>query len=248
MDLGADGFQTVRHVILPQLGSALLAGALLAFALSFDEVIVTTFTAGQQTTLPIWMLQELIRPRQRPVTNVVAVIVIALTFIPILVAYWLTRSRRGAFTLNLSRRTTMAAKTAVAKYATELLIDGTFVRGEGDERAGAEPGHRRAARRRARGVARAGAQGGVGGAPRVRRLERNHADGALAPAAEAGRRDRGARRRVRPAREPELRQAVMRAHSATRFRPSPTASATSRARRAASAARSPTNIWPATPA
>lgn len=92
MDLGADGFQTVRHVILPQLGSALLAGALLAFALSFDEVIVTTFTAGQQTTLPIWMLQELIRPRQRPVTNVVAVVIIALTFIPILLAYYLTRS------------------------------------------------------------------------------------------------------------------------------------------------------------
>jgi putative spermidine/putrescine transport system permease protein len=92
MDLGADAFQTVRHVILPQLGSALLAGALLAFALSFDEVIVTTFTAGQQTTLPIWMLQELIRPRQRPVTNVVAVVIIALTFIPILAAYTLTRS------------------------------------------------------------------------------------------------------------------------------------------------------------
>ena len=92
MDLGADGFQTLRHVILPQLGSALLAGALLAFALSFDEVIVTTFTAGQQTTLPIWMLQELIRPRQRPVTNVVAVVIIALTFIPILAAYWLTRA------------------------------------------------------------------------------------------------------------------------------------------------------------
>ena len=92
MDLGADGFQTVRHVVLPQLGSALLAGALLAFALSFDEVIVTTFTAGQQTTLPIWMLQELIRPRQRPVTNVVAVFVIALTFVPIVAAYLLTRS------------------------------------------------------------------------------------------------------------------------------------------------------------
>jgi putative spermidine/putrescine transport system permease protein len=92
MDLGADGFQTLRHVILPQLGSALLAGALLAFALSFDEVIVTTFTAGQQTTLPIWMLQELIRPRQRPVTNVVAVAIIALTFIPIVAAYWLTRA------------------------------------------------------------------------------------------------------------------------------------------------------------
>jgi putative spermidine/putrescine transport system permease protein len=92
MDLGADTFQTIRYVILPQLGSALLAGGLLAFALSFDEVIVTTFTAGQQTTLPIWMLQELIRPRQRPVTNVVAVVVIALTFIPILAAYYLTRS------------------------------------------------------------------------------------------------------------------------------------------------------------
>jgi putative spermidine/putrescine transport system permease protein len=92
MDLGANGWQTVRYVVLPQLGSALLAGALLAFALSFDEVIVTTFTAGQQTTLPIWMFQELIRPRQRPVTNVVAVFVIALTFVPILVAYWLTRA------------------------------------------------------------------------------------------------------------------------------------------------------------
>jgi putative spermidine/putrescine transport system permease protein len=92
MDLGADGFQTLRHVIVPQLGSALLAGALLAFALSFDEVIVTTFTAGQQTTLPIWMLQELIRPRQRPVTNVVAVAIIALTFVPILLAYWFTRA------------------------------------------------------------------------------------------------------------------------------------------------------------
>jgi putative spermidine/putrescine transport system permease protein len=92
MDLGANTFQTFRYVVLPQLGSALLAGGLLAFALSFDEVIVTTFTAGQQTTLPIWMLQELIRPRQRPVTNVVAVFIIALTFIPILTAYWLTRS------------------------------------------------------------------------------------------------------------------------------------------------------------
>ena len=71
--------------------TALLAGGMLAFALSFDEVIVTTFTAGQQTTLPIWMLTELVRPRQRPVTNVVAVFVIAVTFLPILAAYYLTR-------------------------------------------------------------------------------------------------------------------------------------------------------------
>jgi len=91
MDLGADGFQTFRYVILPNIGTALLAGGMLAFALSFDEVIVTTFTAGQQSTLPIWMLEELIRPRQRPVTNVVAMVVVIVTFLPILGAYYLTR-------------------------------------------------------------------------------------------------------------------------------------------------------------
>jgi putative spermidine/putrescine transport system permease protein len=91
MDLGANGFQTFRHVILPNIATALLAGGMLAFALSFDEVIVTTFTAGQQSTLPIWMLTELVRPRQRPVTNVVAVFVILVTFIPILAAFYLTR-------------------------------------------------------------------------------------------------------------------------------------------------------------
>jgi putative spermidine/putrescine transport system permease protein len=91
MDLGADGVQTFRYVILPNIGTALLAGGMLAFALSFDEVIVTTFTAGQQQTLPIWMLEELVRPRQRPVTNVVAMIVVLVTFIPILGAYYVTR-------------------------------------------------------------------------------------------------------------------------------------------------------------
>ena len=91
MDLGADGFQTFRYVILPNIGTALLAGGMLAFALSFDEVIVTTFTAGQQQTLPIWMLEELVRPRQRPVTNVVAMVVVLVTFVPILLAYYITR-------------------------------------------------------------------------------------------------------------------------------------------------------------
>lgn len=90
-DLGANSFQTFRYVLLPNLGTALLAGGMLAFALSFDEVIVTTFTAGQQSTLPIWMLQELVRPRQRPVTNVVAIVVFMATFVPILIAYYLTR-------------------------------------------------------------------------------------------------------------------------------------------------------------
>ncbi|MEM7170351.1 MAG: ABC transporter permease [Pseudomonadota bacterium] len=91
MDLGADGFQTFRYVVLPNIATALLAGGMLAFALSFDEVIVTTFTAGQQQTLPIWMLEELVRPRQRPVTNVVAMVVVLVTFLPILGAYYLTR-------------------------------------------------------------------------------------------------------------------------------------------------------------
>lgn len=91
MDLGANSFTTFRYIILPNIATALLAGGMLAFALSFDEVIVTTFAAGQQTTLPIWMLTELIRPRQRPVTNVVAVFIVLITFIPIIAAYYLTK-------------------------------------------------------------------------------------------------------------------------------------------------------------
>ena len=86
MDLGANNLQTFFYVILPNRGTAILAGGMLAFALSFDEVIVTTFTAGQQTTLPIWMFSELVRPRQRPITNVVAVFTMFITFIPIVFA------------------------------------------------------------------------------------------------------------------------------------------------------------------
>jgi putative spermidine/putrescine transport system permease protein len=91
MDLGANPFQTFRYVVLPAIATALLAGGMLAFALSFDEIIVTTFTAGQQQTLPIWMFSQLTKPRQRPVTNVVAVFVVAITAIPILLAHRLTR-------------------------------------------------------------------------------------------------------------------------------------------------------------
>lgn len=92
MDLGADGWQTFRYIVLPQMATALLAGGMLAFALSFDEIIVTLFTAGHDRTLPIWFFNELFRPRERPITNVVAVIVMVVTFIPILLAYYLTRS------------------------------------------------------------------------------------------------------------------------------------------------------------
>jgi len=98
MDLGADCSQTFRYVLLPQIASALLAGGMLAFALSFDEIIVTLFTAGHQQTLPIWFYSELFRPRERPITNVVAVIVILVTLVPILLAYYLTKpdDRSGA--------------------------------------------------------------------------------------------------------------------------------------------------------
>ena len=92
MDLGADGFQTFRYVVLPQIGSALLAGGMLAFALSFDEVIVTVFTNGlENKTLPIWIFEQLFRPRERPVTNVAAVLVMVVTLVPVLAAYYLTR-------------------------------------------------------------------------------------------------------------------------------------------------------------
>jgi putative spermidine/putrescine transport system permease protein len=90
-DLGADTWQTFRYVTFPQLRSALLAGALLAFALSFDEVIVTTFTAGPDQTLPIWILGNLSRPNQLPVVNVVAVFLILLSTIPVYLATRLTR-------------------------------------------------------------------------------------------------------------------------------------------------------------
>jgi putative spermidine/putrescine transport system permease protein len=89
-DLGANGLQTFRYVVFPQLRSALVAGALLAFALSFDEIIVTTFTAGQQQTLPIWIFANLSRPRQLPIVNVVAVLAIVLSLIPVWIAQRIT--------------------------------------------------------------------------------------------------------------------------------------------------------------
>jgi putative spermidine/putrescine transport system permease protein len=94
-DLGATSFQTFRWVTFPALRSALLAGGLLAFALSFDEVIVTTFTAGPDQTLPIWILSNLSRPNQLPVVNVVAVFIIVLSFIPVWLAQRITRDEEG---------------------------------------------------------------------------------------------------------------------------------------------------------
>jgi len=87
MDLGADGITTFRLVTFPMLRSALLAGGLLAFALSFDEIIVTTFTLGTgMQTLPIWILDNLFRPNQAPVVNVVAAVLVVVSTVPVYLA------------------------------------------------------------------------------------------------------------------------------------------------------------------
>jgi len=86
MDLGADGWQTFRFITFPVLSTALISGALLAFALSFDEVIVTLFTAGAQNTLPIWILGKIRLGQQLPEVNAVVFVVIVLTVIPVIVS------------------------------------------------------------------------------------------------------------------------------------------------------------------
>ncbi len=96
MDLGANSFQTFWHVVFPNIATALLAGAILAFSLSFDEVIVTTFTAGNQQTLPIWIYSQMLKPRNRPITNVTAMLVVLITALPILFAQRLTAKSAGA--------------------------------------------------------------------------------------------------------------------------------------------------------
>jgi putative spermidine/putrescine transport system permease protein len=96
MDLGADGITTFRLVTFPILRSALLAGGLLAFALSFDEIIVTTFTLGAGLeTLPIWILNNLFRPNQAPVVNVVAAVLVVVSTVPVYLAQRLSGDTSG---------------------------------------------------------------------------------------------------------------------------------------------------------
>jgi putative spermidine/putrescine transport system permease protein len=95
-DLGADTWQTFRFVTLPNMRSALGAGGLLAFGLSFDEIIVTTFTIGAgEQTLPYWIFSNLFRAQQRPIVNAVAVIVVLISILPVYLAYRLTREEGG---------------------------------------------------------------------------------------------------------------------------------------------------------
>ena len=95
MDLGADTWQTFRHVTFPSLRTSLLAGGLLAFALSFDEVIVTLLVAGPQQTLPLWIFNNYLRPNQAPVVNVVALLAIALSVIPVYLASRISSEAAG---------------------------------------------------------------------------------------------------------------------------------------------------------
>jgi putative spermidine/putrescine transport system permease protein len=94
-DLGADSWTTFRRVIVPSMGTALLAGGLLAFGLSFDEVIVTVFTSGADQTLPIWIFSNLARPQQLPVINVVAFVVVLISIIPVYAAQRLAGPTEG---------------------------------------------------------------------------------------------------------------------------------------------------------
>lgn len=112
-DLGATPWTTFRRVTLPSMQTALVAGGLLAFGLSFDEIIVTTFTAGAGIeTLPLWIFTNFSRPNQLPIVNVVAVFVILISIIPVYLAHKLTREEGGA------APTRGAAPSAVAAEGT----------------------------------------------------------------------------------------------------------------------------------
>ncbi len=113
-DLGADNWQTFRYVMLPQLKTAMLAGGLLAFALSFDEVIVTVFTAGAQQTLPIWIFAALARPDDLPIVNVVALFVLAASIIPIYLAVRLGGAGGTGITSEKPHRGDIAASVEAA--------------------------------------------------------------------------------------------------------------------------------------
>jgi putative spermidine/putrescine transport system permease protein len=90
MDLGADGWQTFRYITLPAIRTALVAGGLLAFGLSFDEIVVTNFMAGNKLTLPIWIFSNIRLPRQQPVVNAVAMVMMLLSIVPVYLAQRLT--------------------------------------------------------------------------------------------------------------------------------------------------------------
>jgi putative spermidine/putrescine transport system permease protein len=114
-DLGADPWQTFRRVTFPGMKSALIAGGLLAFALSFDEIIVTNFTIGAgEQTLPIWIYSNLFRPHELPIVNAVAVIVIVISIIPVYIAHRLGGDDAGPSAGRGAGRTEVEAQATAA--------------------------------------------------------------------------------------------------------------------------------------
>jgi putative spermidine/putrescine transport system permease protein len=114
-DLGAHTWQTFRHVTFPGMKSALIAGGLLAFALSFDEIIVTNFTIGAgEQTLPIWIYSNLFRPHELPIVNAVAVIVILVSIVPVYLAHRLSSEEGGVTGGKGGGRATIEAEATAA--------------------------------------------------------------------------------------------------------------------------------------
>jgi putative spermidine/putrescine transport system permease protein len=119
-DLGAHTWQTFRYVTLPSMRTALAAGALLAFALSFDEIIVTRFTLGAgQETLPIWIFNNLFRTSQQSIVNVVAVLVVLISIVPVYLAHRLTREEGGAAVAR-GGRAERAGQSSIEAEATAM--------------------------------------------------------------------------------------------------------------------------------
>ncbi len=110
MDLGADGWQTFRHVTFPAIRTALIAGALLAFALSFDEIIVTNFLVGAETTVPKFIFNNLRQPRNRPIVNVVAVVAMLIMLIPVIIAQRLAGGAQAVGTSGRRKDRTIAVE------------------------------------------------------------------------------------------------------------------------------------------
>ncbi len=110
MDLGADGWQTFKYVTFPALRTALVAGALLAFGLSFDEIVVTNFTAGSTLTLPLWIFNNIRLPKQQPVVNAVALVLMLISIVPV---YFAQRLAGGVQAVQRSGPGSAAAATPV---------------------------------------------------------------------------------------------------------------------------------------
>jgi putative spermidine/putrescine transport system permease protein len=116
-DLGAGGWQTFRFVTFPAIRTALVAGALLAFALSFDEIVVTNFTSGAEMTIPKFIYNNVRLPKNRPIVNVVAVLVILVMCVPVYIAQRLAGGGEGAGAVRGGARTDPAGAAAAAETA-----------------------------------------------------------------------------------------------------------------------------------